>query len=219
MVDLVNPGLLKNFLSVVKRTHLRRIIFISSTTVLTPLKSPVKENKLESESLIKKSNLNYTILRPSMIYGVKDDPNFSKMVRFVRKWGFFITFGNGENLIQPVFIDDIVGAVVKVLNKRITYRKIYDLPGREPLRYNTMLDVVKVRTGKNFIVFRIPIGLSRSIISVYSRLSKNPLLTPGQIDRMGIDKVYSYQKANEDFGFSPVTFKRGIGELIKKLDF
>jgi nucleoside-diphosphate-sugar epimerase len=219
LVDLANPGLLKNFLSVVKRTHLRRIIFISRTTVLLPINSKVKKNMLESEAIITHSNLDYTILRPSMIYGVKDDQNFSKMVRFIRKWGFFLTFGTGENLIQPVFIDDIVWAVAKVLDDNITYKKIYDLPGREPLRYNTMLDIIKARTGKNFIVLRFPIRLSRSIVSIHSRLSKNPLLNPGQIERMSIDKVYSYQQANEDFGFSPVSFKRGIGELIRRLEF
>ncbi|MES0342023.1 MAG: NAD(P)H-binding protein, partial [Candidatus Humimicrobiaceae bacterium] len=78
MVDLVKTDLLENFLSAVSRSRAKRVVFISSTTVLLPSRSDVKDSKLRSEELIKKSGLDYTILRPTMIYGVSGDPNFSK---------------------------------------------------------------------------------------------------------------------------------------------
>ena len=217
MVDLVKTGLLKNFLSAASKAGLKRIIFISSTTVLVPLESRIKDSKLESEKLIRDSGLLYTILRPTMIYGSGDDPNFSRMLKFIKKWGFFVTFGSGENLIQPVFIDDVAGAVVKVLEEAGTHKKTYELPGRSPLKYKHMLDIVKGETGRDFKVIRLHQGFSRAVVSVCSRLSKDPSLTAGQIDRMGIDKVYDYRKAREDFGYSPAGFKKGIRLLIKKL--
>jgi nucleoside-diphosphate-sugar epimerase len=218
MMDLEHTHLLEIFLKTAARTGLKRVIFISSTTVLIPLESRVKSQKINSENLIKKSGLNYTIFRPSMIYGSKDDPNFSKMIKFIKNKGFFITFGSGNNLIQPIYIEDVSEAVSSIINNKKTYKEIYNIAGKSPLKYNDMLKIVKEKLKKNFRVIKLPLRLSSLLISLYSITSKNPLLTADQITRMGVDKTYSYQKAREDFGFSPISFEKGIEELIKKLD-
>ncbi|PIU29136.1 MAG: hypothetical protein COT09_02380 [Candidatus Hydromicrobium americanum] len=216
MVDLKHTHLLETFLNTVKHTGLKRVVFISSTTVLIPLESMVKKQKIDSESLIKNSGLDYTILRPSMIYGSKNDINFSKMIRFIKRKGFFITFGSGNNLIQPIYIEDVANSIVSVLNNKKTYRKTYNIAGKDSLKYNEMLDIVRNKLKKKFKVIKIPIKLGILLISIYSKISKSPSLTPDQIERMEIDKAYSYQKAREDFNFSPTSFEDGIEKLIKE---
>lgn len=218
MVDLEHTDLLKNFLDAARRAGLKRAVFVSSTTVLVPLGSTVKERKLKSEELIKISGLGYTILRPSMIYGSKDDNNFSKMIEFIKKRGFFITFGSGNNLIQPVYIKDVAEAITSVIDNKRTYGKIYNISGREPLKYSRMLKIVKSRLNRQFKVIRVPIGAAGFFVSIYAAISRNPSLTPDQIERMGIDKAYSYREAARDFNFSPVDFEEGIEKLIKELD-
>jgi nucleoside-diphosphate-sugar epimerase len=218
MVDLEHTDLLENFLDAAQRTGLKRAVFISSTTVLVPLGITVKERKLRSEELIKKSGLDYTILRPSMIYGSEDDNNFSKMIEFVKKRGFFVTFGSGDNLIQPVYIKDVAEAIASVIDNKRTYGRIYNIAGREPLKYSRMLEIVKSRLKRQFKVIRVPIGAAGFFVSIYAALSRNPSLTPDQIERMGIDKAYSYREAARDFNFSPVDFEEGIERLIKELE-
>jgi len=214
LVDLKNTYLVKNFLQAARRTSLKRVVFISSTTVLLSMKNKVKESKINSENLIKKSNLDYTILRPTMIYGSEDDENFSKMIRFIKMRGFFITFGSGENLIQPIHIEDVADAAVNVLENSKTYKKTYEICGKEPLKYNQMLKIVRNKMKKQFIIIKLPISLSKFLVSIYSKISKNPALTPDQIERMGIDKSYSYKQAEVDFNFSPISFENGIEKLI-----
>ena len=218
MVDLELTELLENFLYTARRAGLKRAVFISSTTVLVPLKSTVKERKLKSEELIKNSGLCYTILRPSMIYGSADDNNFSRMIKFIKKRGFFVTFGKGDNLIQPVYIEDVAEAILSVLNNSKTYNKIYNIAGKEPIEYNRMLEIVRNKLKKRFIVIRVPIRPAKFLISIYAAISKNPSLTPGQIERMSVDKAYSYEEAARDFNFSPLSFEEGIEKLIKELD-
>jgi len=218
IVDLEYTHLLETFLKTAARAGLKRIIFISSTTVLIPLKSRIKSQKIKSENLIKKSGLDYTILRPSMIYGSEDDPNFSKMIKFIKDKGFFMTFGSGNNLIQPIYIEDVAGSVSSIINNKKTYKKTYNIAGKEPLKYNGMLGIVREKLKKRFRVVKLPLILSKLLISLYAGVSRNPLLTTDQIARMGVDKAYSYQKAREDFGFSPVSFEKGIEKLIKKLE-
>ncbi|MEE8325329.1 MAG: NAD(P)H-binding protein [Candidatus Humimicrobiaceae bacterium] len=217
MVDLVKTDLLENFLSAVSRTRVKRAVFISSTTVLLPTKSDVKEKKLQSEKLIKESGLDHTILRPTMIYGVSGDPNFSKMLEFIKRRGFFITFGNGRNLIQPVYIGDVAQAVLDTFGNRATNNMVYELAGKKSLEYNDMTKIVRETSGIDFKVFRFPIGPSKAFVSIFGRLSKRFSLTPGQIERMGIDKAYSYEDAQRDFNFSPISFEEGIKKLLKNM--
>lgn len=218
MTGLEYTNLLETFLDTAGRTHVKRAIFISSTTVLIPLDSAVKKQKIYSENLIKKSRLDYTILRPSMIYGSKNDGNFSKMIDFIKRKGFFITFGSGDNLIQPIYIEDVADAILSILDNKRTYGKIYNIAGKNLLKYNDMLAIIKEKLKKQFKIVKLPLGFSRFLISVYAKFFKNPLLVPGQIERMGVDKKYSYQKAKEDFNFSPISFENGIEKLIRKLE-
>ena len=218
MIDLEHTGLLENFLSAARFSRIKRVIFISSTTVLIPQKSRVKNQKMNSEKLITSSGLDYTILRPTMIYGSKDDNNFSKMIRFIKKRGFFVIFGNENNLIQPIFIEDVADSITRIIDTKKTCGKIYDIAGKDSLKYKDMLGIVRNKLKKHFRIIRLPLKLSRFLISIYSKISGNPSLTPGQIERMGINKTYSYQKAADDFGFSPLNFEDGIEKLIKELD-
>jgi len=218
MVDLEHTYLLENFLSAARLSGIKRVIFISSTTVLIPQKSRVKNQKINSEKLITSSGLDYTILRPTMIYGSKDDNNFSKMIRFIKKRGFFVIFGNGNNLIQPIFIEDVADSISRIIDTKKTCGKIYDIAGKDSLKYKDMLDIVRSKLKKHFRIIRLPLKFSRFLISIYAKISGNPSLTPGQIERMGIDKVYSYHEAAADFGFSPLSFEDGIEKLIKELD-
>jgi nucleoside-diphosphate-sugar epimerase len=218
MVDLKYTNILEIFLKTAARAGLKRVVFISSTTVLVPLESKVKSQKTNSENLIKKSGFDYTIIRPSMIYGSKDDPNFSKMIKFIKDKGFFITFGSGNNLIQPIYIEDVAKAVSNIIYNKKTYKKIYNIAGKSPLKYNDMLKIVKEKLKKDFRIIKLPMRLSVLLVSLYAGASKNPLLTADQIARMGVDKTYSYRKAREDFGFSPISFEKGIEKLIKKLE-
>ena len=77
-----------------------------------------------------------------------------------------------------------------------------------------MLKIVRNKMKKQFIIIKLPIGLSKFLISIYSKISKNPALTSDQIERMRIDKSYSYKQAEADFNFSPISFENGIEKLI-----
>lgn len=217
LTDLKHSYYVQNTLSAASRAGIKRIVFLGSTTVLVPVDSQIKKAKMASEKAIQASKLDYTILRASMIYGSEDDTNFSRMIKYIKDKGYFYLFGRGQNLIQPVYIEDVAQAIAEVIPNEKTYRKTYELAGKEPIRYLEMLDIVKEKMGLDFKIRKVPLGLAHFMVSIYSRLSKNPSLTPDQIKRLSYDKTYSYSQAQQDFGFSPISFDQGIEKLIKKL--
>ncbi|GAH22864.1 unnamed protein product [marine sediment metagenome] len=69
------------------------------------------------------------------------------------------------------------------------------------------------------MVYRVTKRIFDILFSIYSKIFKNPSLTPDQIERMAINKSYPYDKAREDFNFSPVSFEDGIEKLIKEIKY
>ena len=214
MVRLEYTDFVKNFLEAALKCGLKRVIFISSTTTMLPTENKFKTMKLASEGLIKKSGINYTILRPAMIYGGKEDNNFYKMLNFIRKKGFFVIFGSGKNLIQPIHVDDVAEAIFNVIDNPATYNKTYVICGRDAIQYNEMLLIVRKILGLNFRIIKLPIGASKFAVNIYKKIVKKSDFNSDQIERMKIDKAYSFEEASKDFGFSPMSFQEGIKKEI-----
>jgi len=83
---------------------IKRAVFISTTALFTTLHAPSKSVRFAAETVIKESGLDYTILRPTMIYGSPRDRNMYRLVRYLRKYPVIPIIGNGECLQQPVFV-------------------------------------------------------------------------------------------------------------------
>ena len=219
IVRLEYVDFVRNFLDAALKCGLKRVIFVSSTTTMLPTENKFKTLKLEAEELIKKSGLNYTILRPTMIYGGKEDNNFFKMLSFIKKKGFFVIFGSGKNLIQPVHVDDAADAIFKVLDNPAAYNKTYVICGRDAIQYNEMLQIVRNMLGRNFRIIKLPIGASKFAVNIYKKIVKKSDFNSDQIERMKINKAYSYEEACRDFGFAPMSFKEGIKKEITESGF
>ena len=219
IVRLEYVDFVRNFLDAALKCGLKRVIFVSSTTTMLPTENKFKTLKLEAEELIKKSGLNYTILRPTMIYGGKEDNNFFKMLSFIKKKGFFVIFGSGKNLIQPVHVDDAADAIFKVLDNPAAYNKTYVICGKDALQYNEMLQIVRNMLGRNFRIIKLPIGASKFAVNIYKKIVKKSDFNSDQIERMKINKAYSYEEAGRDFGFAPMSFKEGIKKEITESGF
>jgi len=81
-----------------------------------------------------------------------------------------------------------------------------------------MLKIVRNKMKKQFITIKLSISLRKFLVSTYGKISKNPALTPDQIERMRIDKSHSCKQAEADFNFSPTSFENGKEKLVEKIE-
>ena len=72
----------KNIIEATKKAGIKKIIHFSSAAVLSVRKDDYAKTKLAGEKLIKKSNLAYCILQPSLMYGPTDDKNIGFLIDF-----------------------------------------------------------------------------------------------------------------------------------------
>jgi nucleoside-diphosphate-sugar epimerase len=189
---------------------IRRALFIGSTAIFTRLDAKSKKIRVEAELAIEASGLQYTLLRPTMIYGSPRDRNMWRLIRFMRFSPVVPVFGDGNYLQQPIHVDDVAQAVVSCLSSAQTVCKSYNIAGLHPLTYNEVIDTIARQMNRQVRVLHVPFRPVVSTLALFERLRLPTPIKAEQILRLNEDKSFRYEDAQRDFGFRPLTFEEGI---------
>jgi NADH dehydrogenase len=129
-----------------KRAGIRRILLMSANGI-DSAETPYQTTKLRAEAMIRESGLDYTIFRPSVIFG---DPRgtmefatqlYQDMVRMpLPAVGFHtgLSPAGGEVLMSPVHVRDVADAFVNALADESTVGKCFVLGGPEVVSWPEM---------------------------------------------------------------------------------
>ena len=198
----------------------RRLIAMSSTRMLSRFATDTRDAVRAGEEAITSAppSIRWTILRPSMIFGGPDDNNLERLATVLRRHRFFPLFGSGRNLVQPIFVWDLVDAIVACLERPATVGRCYTLAGPEPLPFRAMVETVARACGAKPPVFvRLPLGPSLVLARCLRRLWPNSPLDPEAIQRFGENKVFDISKARRDLAFAPTPLAEALERKFKRL--
>jgi uncharacterized protein YbjT (DUF2867 family) len=192
-----------------EQAGIRRAVFVSTTAVTTTLAVSSKRTRLAAEDRIRQSGLEWTILRPTMIYGDPGDRNLSRLLPLLRRTPVLPVPGAGH-LQQPVHAADVADAVLAAAERPAAAGHTYDVAGPEPLTFAELL-----RTSARAVSSRtrfIPVPLTPVVAAArgYELLSKNPKISVEQLRRLAEDKAFAIDDAVRDLGYAPRPFADGI---------
>ena len=199
-----------------RRAEVERLVMVGSTSAHSAYEFR-SGPKLRMEELVRESGLDYTIVRPSMIYGSELDKNMHRLLRFLDRSPFFPMFGSGENLWQPVYHEDCARGVYEALVRPAAVGRDYDLPGAEPLTYLELVRTAAGALGRKPRIVRLPLEAVRRSLSAAERLRLPLPIKSEQVLRIREDKAYSYDRAREDLDYAPRTFREGIALEVARL--
>lgn len=208
-------GHAESILKSMKEAGVKRGLFISTTAIFTQLNAGSKSIRLAAEEAIQASGLDYTILRPTMIYGSPRDRNMWRLIRLLRITPIMPIFGDGESLQQPIFVDDVAQAVLLALKNDIAIGKSYNIAGKAPLTYNHVIDTVASALGKRVWKLHLPYMPIVRVLQFNERIGIRLPIKAEQVLRLNENKAFSYEDAQRDFGFAPSSFEEGIRIELK----
>jgi uncharacterized protein YbjT (DUF2867 family) len=133
----------KNIITAMQLHGLKRYLHMSALGADSHGPSMYQRSKGDGEAAVKASNLDWTIFRPSVIFGAQDQfiNLFSKLTKLFPA----MPLANHQAKFQPVSVDDVASAFVKSLSMPQTIRQSYDLVG--PTVY-TMKEIVEFAAHK-----------------------------------------------------------------------
>ena len=196
------------------RVGASRAIFVSSTWVHSRITTDQVQSARAGEDVVKGSDLTWTILRPTMIYG-PGDRNISVLRDRISNSRVFPVIGSGERLVQPVFVEDVAFAISSASTRRSAEMACFEICGPEPMTYSQMIDQVAASLGKSPVKVYVPVRAARSIAWVMKKLSTNPRITADQINRMAEDRAFAIKEAETSLGFDPRPFSEGLHQIVE----
>jgi len=181
-----------------QQAGIRRAIFVSSTAVTTSLAAPSKRVRLAAEQRIGESGLDWTILRPTMIYGAQGDRNLSRLLALLSR-ARMLPVPGGRHLQQPVHVADVAGAVLAAAERAGAAGSCYDVAGPEPLTFAELLRISARAVASRTRFIPVPVMPLVAAARGYERLSRRPKIRAEQLLRLA-----------EDMDYAPRPFAAGI---------
>jgi NADH dehydrogenase len=123
----------------------QRIFYVSHLGADRASAFPAFKAKGIAEEHIRRSNVDYTILRSAIVFG-KDDHFTSGLAYILRNTPFFFLVPeDGRVQIQPLWVEDLVTCLVWSLEDPNTLNQTYSIGGPEYLSFNEALQLIMER--------------------------------------------------------------------------
>lgn len=199
---------------ILARAGVKRIIAFGSTSVFTKALSEnayekdvverLKKAEMELAAKSEVHGIQWTLLRPTLIYGLGLDANITSLAKSIDALRFFPVYPPAFGRRQPVHADDLAIAVMQALSTGKTVNKAYNLAGKDILTYREMLErIFHVCKIKPWI---IPTTLLPFILDVVGLLRGKPHMNGEIARRMNEDLVFFHDEATQDFDYRPRGF-------------
>ncbi len=181
-VDL--PG---NIITAMQMHGLKRYLHMSALGADVQGPSMYQRSKGDGEKVVKSSNLDWTIFRPSVIFGAQDQfiNLFSKLTKLLP----VMPLANYQAKFQPVSVDDVAAAFSKALQMPQTIHQAYDLVG--PTVY-TMKEIVEFAARKaktSCAIIPVPAFVGYLQALAFEFLPGPTLMSRDNIDSMRLPNV------------------------------
>ena len=157
-----------------------------------------------AEILVKKSRLDWTIFRPSVVFGKND--SFINMFGKLQQFFPMMPLAGSANLFQPVAVQDVALAFVEAIQMPITCHQSYDLAGPEVLTLAEIIQFAAKKQGVKRPILRLPDWMGYLQALVLEKMPGKKIMSRDNVASMKVPSVLSAGQANallEVFGIEP----------------
>lgn len=200
-----------------KRAGVKRFIDMSAMGAKDDAQFPYLKAKWDGEQAVRNSGLDWTIFRPSVIFGPRDG-FINVLADLVRKAPILPVVGSGQSKFQPVAVGEVAASFAKALDDPNAGRHIYELGGPEILTYEAMLDTIAAQLGKKRPKVHVPVGLMKMVVAMSAPLPKalKPPVTAEQLRMLALDNCTNDSATPRLIGRTPTRLADGIGYISAK---
>lgn len=220
LVSLIplSSGLGPLIVAAAERAGVVRAVFVSTTAIFSTLDTTTNPLRRVAEKAIQASSLDWTIIRPTMIYGEPGDRNLERVLRLLNRTPVVpVPPRRIAALQQPVHVEDCARTVVAALKSRPAVARSYQVAGPEPMTLRQLIRQASAALGRRPVLAPIPwppiVGMARG----YERIARHPRFRAEQLSRAAENKAFAIGPACRDLGHDPRPFAEGIAQEVALL--
>ena len=199
-----------------------RFIYLSAQGASPDSSSAYSRTKAQAEQLIRASNVECVIFRPSVVIGPNGDfvQQMEQLIQRPPLSPFALPFipvpGSGKNKFQPVAIDDLTTSIIASLESPAAENAVIAIGGADRVTFNELIQAIANRIHVEKRLLHIPMPLMYVGAAVLEAALPTPPITVDQLKNLGVDNVCNNNMLTEMLGVTPRTFEAALDEVYGK---
>jgi uncharacterized protein YbjT (DUF2867 family) len=199
----------QNVVAAAKAAGVERFVLMSALGTSDPPSVPYYAAKLAEEREVIASGIEYTIFRPSFIFG----PGGGALATFMRqvKLSPVVTvIGSGRQRSQPIWRDDVAAYFARAIDDPRAANRLFELGGPDTVNWDELYLLIAKVLGKRRKLLHIPAGVARTGARLTERIPGAPLSVDQVTMIEGADNVVSNSDAVDTFSLPLVPLEEQI---------
>src|SRR5215469_2762118 len=174
--------------------------------------SPYIRSRGKGEAAVLDAFSSAKLVRPAVMFG-PGDAFLTPLLGMLRRLPVFPMFGSGATRLQPVYVEDVAEAVVRILRAPAA-SQLYELAGPRVYRYQELLKTIATSAGTRPLLVPFPFSLWH-VIGYVGEALPSPPITRNQVELMEQDNVPEQSAPGfEALQISPRALENMLSEYV-----
>ena len=203
----------ENMLRVAREAGVRRYLHMSALGTRPDARSGYHRTKWLAEEAVRQSGLDWTIFRPSIIFG-PGDAFISVLASLVRRLPLVPVLGDGRYRLQPIPVEQVAEGFARAVRAHGRVAQTYDVGGPAPYPFVGILDQIGSVIGRaNVRKLKVPLGPVRLVTRCLQWVPGYPVSTD-QLTMLEEESVCDPRQFFADLGITPEPLIDGLRRML-----
>lgn len=204
----------ENALRIAREAAIPRYLHMSALGTRPNAHSAYHRTKWRAEEAVRASGLQWTIFRPSIIFG-PGDAFVSVLASMVRRSPVVPVLGDGQYRLQPIPVEQVAEGFARALRIPASVDQTYEVGGPEPCRFVDILDQIGQALGRKRVrKIHVPLGPVKAATRLLQWVPAYPV-TPDQLTMLEEESVVpDPQRFFSEFALSPEPLGLGLRRML-----
>lgn len=159
-----------------------------------------------AQDIVTASGLDWTVLRPSVIFG-REDEFVNLLARLVRLTPFILPLPDGGRArFQPIAVNDVASVIARTLADDSTHGQTLALGGSAELTLRQIAERILVAMRTHRTIVGVPGAIMRPLVAALWHLVPRPPVTTELLDILALNNTVPDNALMSVFGMSPTPF-------------
>ena len=203
----------QNVVTAAADASVKRLFFVSHLGADRASAYPVLKAKAIAEEYIRRSGIDFTILRTAIVFGNNDGFTTGLAQLITSIPSFFFVPGDGESLLQPLWVEDLATCLLWALDDPATNNQMYEIGGPEYLTFNEVVQTVieKLQIHRRLVHLRQP--YLRALTVFLENLIPTTPVSVYWLDYLATNRASNLDAIPRFFNLMPSRFSQRLAYL------
>lgn len=195
---------------------IERLMYLSHVGADRASAFPIHKAKGIAEEHIRRSGVPYTILRSTTVFGPEDGFTNNIATTLRRVPFLFPIPGEGRILLQPLWVEDLVTALIWSMQNPDTLNQTYEIGGGEYFTFRQIVETIMTVTHTRRTFLPLPIPYMRALFVMLDPFIPRANISSYWLDYIAVNRTCPVENLPRAFGLMPARFAYRLDYLVRE---